>query len=97
MAVRWGSTVVFFFWLVKWSVNNIVITYNKINNYFIWVPAGHLGKAQKEPSESTMYMYNVDGMEFLIFLLKLRNKLTETVQNSYILRDGTGMKFLIFK
>ena len=41
-------------------------------------------------------MYNVDGMEFIIFLLKLRNELTETVQNSYILRDGTGMKFLIF-
>ena len=44
-----------------------------------------------------MYMYNVDGMEFLIFLLKLRNELKETVQNSCILRDGTGMKFLIFK
>ena len=53
-------------------------------------------KAQKEPSESTIY---VDGIKFLIFLLKLRNKLTGTVQNSkrYILRDGTGMKFLIFK
>ena len=78
-------------------MNNIVITYKKINTYFICLPACHLGKAQKEPSESTMYMYNVDGMEFLIFLLKLRNELKETVQNSCILRDGTGMKFLIFK
>ena len=35
-----------------------------------------------------MYMYNVDGMEFLIFLLKLRNKLTGTVQNSYVIFLG---------